>query len=230
MRAQASPWHLHALQRATASPPTPLIAPERMEWTTRPGDGPGAEILGPHLRGKRIVELGCGPGHNAAHLASHAGAYVTGVDLVGVQVHRARSHYGRLDGLTFVTGHALSFLQSSVTPVDACYSVFGAVGLVDPALLLPAITRRLGPEGTLVFSVPHPRRGGSRPATDHRPRRAYVHLPDCSRWPVARWEHDIDQWMEYLARAGLGLVATEEFAGARDSPWPATLVIAARKR
>ncbi len=44
-----------------------------MEWSTHPGLGPGAEILGLDLdlRCKRILELGCGPGHNVAHLAKH---------------------------------------------------------------------------------------------------------------------------------------------------------------
>ncbi|NED90191.1 class I SAM-dependent methyltransferase, partial [Streptomyces sp. SID11233] len=126
-----------------------------MEWTTRPGQGPGAEILGPDLRGKRLLELGCGPGHNAAHLATlpqglgfaragdtPIGAHVTGVDLVGLQVRRARSHYGRLDNLTFVAGHALHHLRASDEPFDAIYSVFGAIGLVAPELLLPAIAQR----------------------------------------------------------------------------------------
>ncbi len=94
MLAQASPWHAHALQRTAAGLAEPLAVPARMEWTTRPGQGPDADVLGPDLRGKRLLELGCGPGHNAAHLATRHGAHVTGVDLVGLQVRRARSHYG----------------------------------------------------------------------------------------------------------------------------------------
>lgn len=70
MLAQASPWYAHALQRTAAGPAEPLAPPPRMEWTTRPGIGPGAEILGSDLRRKRVVELGCGPGHNAAYLAT----------------------------------------------------------------------------------------------------------------------------------------------------------------
>ncbi|CCK24397.1 hypothetical protein BN159_8487 [Streptomyces davaonensis JCM 4913] len=92
MLAQASPWYVHALKRTMASPAAPLPVPGRMEWTTRPHSGPGAEILGPDLCRKRLLELGCGPGHNAAHLATRHGAQVTGVDLVGLQVRRARSH------------------------------------------------------------------------------------------------------------------------------------------
>ena len=230
LAAQASPWYVHALQRTTAAPAEPLAVPARMEWTTRPGSGPGAEILGPDLRHKRLLELGCGPGHNAAHLATRYGAHVTGVDLVGLQVRRARSHYGRLNNLTFVAGHALHYLQATDEQFDAVYSVFGAIGLVAPELLLPAITQHLKPRRTLTFSVPHPQRGGLRPATDDRPRRDFVTLPDRSRLPIARWDFDTNRWEKHLDRAGLWLTSAEEFHDARHGGrWPTTLLITARK-
>ncbi|MFJ5178913.1 class I SAM-dependent methyltransferase [Streptomyces griseoviridis] len=230
MLAQASPWHAHALQRTTASPAEPLSAPARMEWTTRPGSGPGAEILGPDLHRKRLLELGCGPGHNAAHLATRHGAHVTGIDLVGLQVHRARSHYGRLNNLTFVAGHALHYLQATDEQFDAVYSVFGAVGLVAPELLLPAIAQHLKPGRTLAFSVPHPQRDGPHPAAD-RPRRDHVTLPDHSRLPIVRWDFGTGRWERHLDRAGLRLASAREFHDARHGGHrPATLLITARRR
>ncbi|MFF4349302.1 class I SAM-dependent methyltransferase [Streptomyces sp. NPDC001530] len=242
MLAQASPWYVHALQRTTAAPAEPLSVRARMEWTTRPGSGPGTEILGPDLRRKRVLELGCGPGHNAAHLATlpqalgsaragetPIGAQVTGVDLVGLQVRRARSHYGRLSNLCFVAGQALHYLQASDEHFDAIYSVFGAIGLVAPELLLPAIAHHLKPGCTLAFSVPHPQRGGLRPTTDDRPRRDYVTLPDRTRLPIARWDFDTDRWEKHLDRAGLWLTSTQEFHDARHGRCPTTLLITARK-
>ncbi|NGO69281.1 class I SAM-dependent methyltransferase [Streptomyces boncukensis] len=229
MLAQTTPWYAHALQRTAAGPAEPLPVPARMEWTTRPGSGPGAEILGPDLRRKRVLELGCGPGHYAACLAARHGARVTGVDLVGLQVRRARSHYGRLANLTFVAGHALHYLQASDEPFDAIYSVFGAVGLVAPELLLPAITHCLKPGCLLVFSVPHPLRAGRRPSADDRPRRDSVVLPDRSRLPLVRWDFDADCWEKHLNRAGLWLASAQEFHDARQNRWPTTLLITARK-
>ncbi|MER5382652.1 class I SAM-dependent methyltransferase [Streptomyces sp. NPDC002688] len=229
MLAQASPWYVHALQRTTAAPAGPLAVPERMEWTTRPGSGPNAEILGPDLRPKRVLELGCGPGHNAAHLATRYGAQVTAVDLVGLQIRRARSHYGRLNNLTFVVGHALHYLQASDERFDAVYSVFGAVGLVAPELLLPAIARHLTRGRTLAFSVPHPQRGGLHPTTDDRPRRDYVTLLDRTRLPIARWDFDAERWEKHLGHAGLWLSSAKEFHDARHGLWPTTLLITARK-
>jgi SAM-dependent methyltransferase len=200
-----------------------------MEWTTRPGIGPGAEILGSDLRRKRVVELGCGPGHNAACLATRHAAHVTGVDLVGLQVRRARSHYGRLNNLTFVAGHALHYLHASDEQFDAIYSVFGAVGLVAPELLLPAIAHRLKPGCTLAFSVPHPQRAGRTPCADDRPRRDHVVLPDRTRLPVARWDFDAARWEKHLDRAGLWLASAQEFHDPRQGRWPTTLLITARK-
>ncbi|MYQ97626.1 MULTISPECIES: class I SAM-dependent methyltransferase [unclassified Streptomyces] len=227
--AQASPWHAHALQRTAAGPARALAVPARMEWTVKPGSGPGAEILGPDLNGKRLLELGCGPGHNAAHLATRHGARVTGLDLVGLQIRRARSHYGRLTNLTFVAGHALHYLQASDEQFDAIYSVFGAVGLVAPELLLPAIAQHLKPGRTLAFTVPHPERGGRHPSPNDRPRRDHIMLPDRTRLPVARWDFDAGRWDTHLRKAGLWLTSAQEFHDARLGRWPATLLITARK-
>lgn len=229
MLAQASPWYAHALQRTTASPAEALTVPGRMEWTTRPGSGPGAEILTPDLHRKRVLELGCGPGHNAAHLATRYGAQVTGIDLVGLQIRRARSHYGRLNNLVFVADHALHYLRASDEQFDSVYSVFGAIGLVAPELLLPAVAQRLKPDCTLAFSVPHPQRGGRHPSINDRPSRDYVTLPNGARLPIARWDFDADRWEKHLARAGLWLTSTREFHDARNGRWPTTLLITARK-
>ncbi|MFJ7267357.1 class I SAM-dependent methyltransferase [Streptomyces sp. NPDC099050] len=230
MLAQVSPWYAHTAQRMAASPTHALTAPARMEWSTHAGLGPGAEILGRDLRGKRLLELGCGPGHNVAHLAKHHQARVTGVDLVGLQIRRARSHYGHLDGTTFAAGHALHHLQATGQTFDGVYSVFGAVGLVAPELLLAAISRRLKPGGVLAFSVPHPARAGRHPSTDDRPREDYVTMPDHTRLPLARWEFDSHRWGAHLARTGLRITSALELRHPRRDPWPTTLLITARKR
>ncbi|WP_414505188.1 class I SAM-dependent methyltransferase [Streptomyces sp. NEAU-L66] len=228
MLAQASPWHLHSLQRTSAEAAEALAVPARMEWGTRPGQGPDADLLGPDLRGRHVLELGCGPGHNVAHVAVHRGATVTGVDLVGLQIRRARSHYGRLAGARFVAGHALHHLQATEEKYDAIYSVFGAIGLVAPELLLPAAAEHLEPGGTLAFSVPHPRRAGRHPSTDDRPRQDFVTLPDLTRLPIARWEFDAERWALHLAHAGLEITSSQELRDAGSGRWPTTLLITAR--
>lgn len=230
MLAQTSPWHTHAVQRTEAAPANALTPPARMEWSTHRGLGPGAEPLGRDLRGARILELGCGPGHNVAYLATHYQAHVTGVDLIGLQVRRARSHYGHVDGAAFVAGHALHHLQTTGRSFDAIYSVFGAIGLVAPELLLAAIARRLKPGGVLAFSVPHPARAGRHPSTDDRPREDYVTMPDRSRLPIARWEFDARRWSDHLSRSALRITWAVELRHPLFDPRPTTLLITARKR
>ncbi|MFG2114574.1 SAM-dependent methyltransferase [Streptomyces sp. NPDC048718] len=230
MSAQVSPWYAHAVQRLAAGPAHALTPPARMEWSTHPGLGPGAEIIGRDLSGEHLLELGCGSGHNAAHLARYHRARVTGVDLVGLQVRRARSHYGHIDGVTFAAGHALHHLRATRRIFGAVYSVFGAVGLVAPELLLPAIRRHLAPGGVLAFSVPHPARAERHPLPDDRPREDYLTLPDRTRLSLTRWEFDASRWAAHLTRAGLRLTSAVELRHPRLDPWPTTLLITARAR
>ncbi|MGP3973208.1 SAM-dependent methyltransferase [Streptomyces sp. 8N114] len=227
--AHPSPWHAHAAQRLAEGPARALLPPPRMEWTPHPGHGPGSEILGPCTLGRRVVELGCGPGHNIAHLAAHQRANAIGVDLVGLQVRRARSHYGHIDKLTFAAGHALHYLQAVRERFDVIYSVFGAVGIVPPGLLLPAIHERLVSGGLLAFSVPHPCRRERPPGTHVGPARDFVLLPDHDRLPITRWEFDADLWARHLHHAGLTLTGALGFSHPTESSSPTTLLITARR-
>ncbi|MCX4750015.1 class I SAM-dependent methyltransferase [Kitasatospora sp. NBC_01287] len=218
-------WDAHATARLAEAPPGPLEAPARMEWTQQRDIGPGAEILGTDLAGRRIIELGCGPGHNAAHLAQ-AGARVIGVDSSAGQIRRALAHYGHT-GALFHRGTALSHLTRGSVPLDAIVSVFGAIGLTEPAPLLNAASRRLTPGGVLAFSVPHPQRSG---AIRRTPRtREVMALPDGSTATVERWELEPATWARTLNRAGLQVTALQHHFAPANSPWPTTLLITARK-
>ncbi|NLU70635.1 class I SAM-dependent methyltransferase [Streptomyces sp. HNM0574] len=200
-----------------------------MEWTPHRAHGPGAELLGTELRGRRVLELGCGPGHNAAHLAHRTGARVTGIDLVGLQVRRARSHYGHVAGLSFTAAHALHYLQADQGPFDVIYSVFGAIGLVAPELLLPATVGCLAGLGLLVFAVPHPRRHGRSPGPGTYPHRDFLALPDRSRLPLVRWELAPSAWARHLRRAGFTHVTSQAIGNPGKGRWPTTLLITAYK-
>jgi len=120
----------YAAHHLANGPPEPLPAPARMEWTQLPGIGPGTEILGGDLVGLRIVELGCGAGHNTAQLAAF-GADAIGVDCPSGQIRRAVSHY-RHTGAQFVHGSALMYLTGITGYLRAIVSVLGAIGLTEP--------------------------------------------------------------------------------------------------
>ncbi|WP_348534750.1 class I SAM-dependent methyltransferase [Kitasatospora sp. MAP12-44] len=196
-----------------------------MEWTQLPGIGPSAELLGDDLAGHRIIELGCGPGHNAAYLAG-VGARIIGVDSSAGQIRRALAHYGHT-GALFHLGTALGHLTRGSVPLDAIVSVFGAIGLTEPAPLLNAASRRLAPGGVLAFSVPHPQRTGVIPRTPRT--REVMALPGGGTATVERWELDPATWARTLSRTGLQVTDLQHHFAPSDSPWPTTLLITACK-
>ncbi|MFJ8336275.1 class I SAM-dependent methyltransferase [Streptomyces sp. NPDC094437] len=199
-----------------------------MEWGTLPGSGPGAAALGRNLRGLRLLELGCGHGHNAAHLAGAHKARVMAIDTVDLQIHRARDWYGHIPGTTFLTCDALRYLGRQGELFDVVYSVFGAIGLVDPDRLLSAIARRLRPRGRLVFSVPHPHRAAHSRVDDARPIWDVLRLPDGTQRPYMRWALGLPEWKDVLIRSGLRPVETRELGDPRSTR-ATTLMISARR-
>ncbi|MCC9308434.1 class I SAM-dependent methyltransferase [Kitasatospora sp. RB6PN24] len=196
-----------------------------MEWTQRPGIGPGAEILGHGLAGRRIVELGCGPGHTTAHLVG-LGARAVGVDRSRGQIRRAKGHYGHL-GCEFVNADAIAYLTREREPLDVIVSVFGAIGLAEPSKILSACSRRLDRKGVLAFSVPHPQRTGVIPASPHT--LDQVALRDGTLAALKRWDIDPAAWARALNRAGLLVTGLHNLFAPADSRWPTTLLITARK-
>lgn len=146
-------WQAHALARLVVEDPGPAPVRDRMFWGRWPETGPGAEILG-DLTGKRVIELGCGPGHHLAHLVDHHDAIGLGVDAAPAQITRAKNKYGHVPGITFAHAEATELLCSATTATfDVVMSVFGALSFTDPEPLLHAICRRLTPAGLLAFSV-----------------------------------------------------------------------------
>jgi SAM-dependent methyltransferase len=113
------------------------------------------KLLGP-LDGKRILDLGCGAGHNAIALARQ-GAKVIAVDESADQIAAAREACER-EGVKIELHHAplaeLAFVRADT--IDACFSAYGLAGIGDLDRVLRQVHRVLRPEQPLVFSLPHP--------------------------------------------------------------------------
>lgn len=168
-------------------------------WTQYPDHGPGAELLSPEPRGS-ILDLGCGKGGNAAHLAT-LGVHVTGVDWSQSQIDAARERWGDLAGLDLVVADVVDYLGSNTTTWDAVYSVFGVVWFHDPAILLPLIRRRLRPGGQLAFTHLPPIEGCYGAQT------VFVRSPDADEpLPIRRWDYTPDMWRDHLVDAGFNLI------------------------
>ncbi|MFH8729211.1 class I SAM-dependent methyltransferase [Streptomyces termitum] len=220
-------WRAYAEQ--TPHTPGPAPVKQRMEWGTWEGTGPDARILGPALSTRRVLELGCGAGHNAAHLAAVHSVDVTAIDQIDVQIHRAVDNYGAVNRLTFLVSDALRYLRCGTAPFDTVYSVFGAIGVTQPGQILPAIARRLRPHGRLIFSVPHPRRHGQSASSGVFPRWDQLRLPDGTRRPIPRWDLDAAGWISVLHRSGFYRSNVQELSDPRYVR-PTALLISSRKR
>jgi SAM-dependent methyltransferase len=134
-------------------PARPVTIPARLEWTRQPGTGPGLAVLGP-LAGRTVIELGCGSGHNLAHLTATHHATGTGIDRDPAKITRARHLYGHLPGLTFICGDAASILAAMpAASADVCLSIFGAFSFSPPGPLLAAAAHALRPGGRLAITL-----------------------------------------------------------------------------
>lgn len=119
-------------------------------WTPWPGVGPGHELLG-DLTGRRVVELGCGRGDNAAAFAATA-ASVTALDADATKITEATRRWASVPRLRFVHDDAGSYLSTTEQQPDIVVSIFGALSFTGSDLLDP-IARQLSPAGTLAMSA-----------------------------------------------------------------------------
>jgi SAM-dependent methyltransferase len=105
----------------------------------------------PDLRGRDIVELGCGTGYFGARLKRAGANRVVGVDVTPAQLETARRcevEFGL--GLEFVEANA----EATSLPdgaFDLAVSEYGASIWCDPERWLPEAARLLRPDGELVF-------------------------------------------------------------------------------
>ncbi|MFE3033189.1 NUDIX domain-containing protein [Streptomyces canus] len=193
----AEAWHVygdHHLRRGTVLPEL-----ERFDWGPA-GTGPGAGILG-ELAGRRVLDLGCGPGRHAAHLVRTYGASVDAVDSSPTQYERARARYGSLSGLRLVRADAVEHLGAA-EPYDVVYSV-NAVPYIDPRRLLPALATALRPGGTLCFTVLHTNSRGDGPSPVVESRPELLRLAGGGEVTVRMWVLTPELWTDLLGEHGL---------------------------
>ncbi|MFF3691026.1 class I SAM-dependent methyltransferase [Streptomyces sp. NPDC002187] len=210
-------WGMYMPHRGEGDQPAPVV--DRFEWTQYPGHGPGAELLG---RPRRALDLGPAEGKEAVFLARQ-GVEVTGVDLSPVQVARAHAWWRDEPRLTFVHANVCHYLVEDTDPLDAIYSVWGAVWFTDPELLLPLIAKRLARGGIFAFSQAEPTPG------------AYGPQPMRGKWlegrerelTVLRWQYTPDAWADLLKRHGFTEVDATVLA-APEAGKLGTLIVQAR--
>jgi SAM-dependent methyltransferase len=116
-----------------------------------------ARLLG-DVRGRRVLELGCGAAAGARWLAGQ-GAEVTGLDLsAGMLRHAAEAARRSGVRVPLVQADALALPFRDAT-FDVVCTAFGAIPFVaDSGAVMREVARVLRPGGRWVFSITHPMR------------------------------------------------------------------------
>ncbi|MER6329140.1 class I SAM-dependent methyltransferase [Streptomyces sp. NPDC014983] len=192
-------WDAYSRQRPERRPVNARGETTWFNWTQYEDHGPGPELLGVKA-GARVLDLGCGKGGNAAHLAT-LGLRTVGVDIASKQLAAARERWGRTPGLELLQEEAVNFLEQDREGFAAVYSVYGAVWFTDPARILPAIRARLRPGGRLVFSQRPPTEGCYGCQASYIPGDA-----DEDPLVVKRWDHEPETWEQLLCEYGYSKV------------------------
>ncbi|MEQ8148090.1 class I SAM-dependent methyltransferase [Streptomyces sp. OP7] len=184
----------HHLKRGT-----PLPDVNKVAWGPAPDD-PGDEILG-DVSGLRVLDIGCGTGRHAAHVARAYGAQVDGVDASAAQIARARARHPDVPGLRLIHADAVEHLGTA-PPYDMIYSV-SAFHFFDPHRLLPALATALTPDGRLYFTVLHTNSDGHGPSSTVTPRPEVLHLAGGGTLTMHMWVLTPELWQDLLDRHGL---------------------------
>ncbi|MEV3907541.1 class I SAM-dependent methyltransferase [Streptomyces canus] len=213
-------WDTYARQRPERRRTNARGETTWFNWTQYEDHGPGAELL-ELPGGGRVLDLGCGKGGNAAHLAA-LGMRAVGVDVSPRQLAAARERWGRMSGLELLRAEAVRFLQEDLDGFDAVYSVYGVAWFTDPALLLPAIRERLRPGGRFVFSQRPPVEGCYGCQASYIPRGS-----DEDPLVVKRWDYEPEVWEQLLDRYGYTDVRTQVLAAPPGPRTVGTLIVQA---
>jgi SAM-dependent methyltransferase len=210
-RANRADWdrEADAYQRAHGA----FLGNARFVWSPEGLDEADAHLLG-EVRGRRVLDLGCGAAQCARWLRSE-GAVAFGIDLSLRQLQHAR----RIDeetsiGVPTVCGSAtrLPFADASF---DLVASAFGALPfVVDVAGALREVRRVTCAGGAAVFSVVHPVRRmfpddptetGKTISRSYFDRSAYVESEPDGRPGYVEPHHTLGDWVAAIHDAGLVL-------------------------
>lgn len=190
------------------------------------------QLLG-DVRGRRILEIGCGGGQCSIAFAKQ-GAIVAGLDLSDAQLDHARTLATAEEvAVEFVQGAAEDLHHFADGAWDIVFSVYAFQYVADMPRCLAECARVLRPEGRLVFSLDHPFRDCFFDAAEREltlyPARSYFdaspmtwRFADSGVW-MHSYHHTLAAWIEMLTAAGFRLLRLLEPAPPTellDEVWP----------
>jgi len=175
------------------------------------------------VRGRRILEIGCGAAQCARWLVSR-GATAVGIDLAERQLQHAR----RIDDATGirvpVVGGTATHLPFADSTFDGAFSSFGALQFVaDIEQAVGEVARVLRVGGRFAFSITHPirwsmpddpTREGLVVTSSYWDRTPYVEEDESGQVRYVEHHRTIGDWVGVLSRAGFVL------KGLLEPEWP----------
>jgi SAM-dependent methyltransferase len=198
-------------------------------WCPEGLDEAAGGLLG-DVRGRSVLEVGCGAAQCARWLVTQ-GAAAVGLDLS----HRPLQHARRIDEDTggrvpVVCGTAtdLPFADASF---EVVFCAFGALQFVtDAARAVQEVARVLRPGGVFAFSVSHPirwsmpddpTRAGLVVTSSYFDRTPYVEEDDQGRVRYVEHHRTLGDWVNILARTGFRItdLVEPEWPAGHDRVW-----------
>src|SRR5687768_4921489 len=115
---------------------------------------PALRALLPDLRGRTVLDLGCGFGWFCRWAREQGAAHVLGIDVSERMLARARATT-QDTAITYIRDD-MEDLDLPAESFDIAYSSLALHYIVNLEKLLSTVHRSLVPAGSLVFSVEHP--------------------------------------------------------------------------
>jgi len=115
---------------------------------------PALQTLLPDLRGRRVLDLGCGFGWFCRWARERGAVHIEGIDVSDKMLARARATTA--DATVLYVRADLERLALRAASFDVVYSSLALHYIVDLERLLAEVRQTLVPGGSLVFSVEHP--------------------------------------------------------------------------
>ena len=109
------------------------------------------------IKGKTILEIGCGAGENSVFFAKKGAKKVLALDISEEQLSFGKK-LAEFNGVhvDFIQGNAQTLPQIKSNSVDLAFSVFAFLYIPDLGLCFKEVSRVLKKNGLFVFSLDHP--------------------------------------------------------------------------
>ncbi|HSR79269.1 MAG TPA: class I SAM-dependent methyltransferase [Hyphomicrobiaceae bacterium] len=224
--------------------------PRSVEGLDGAPEWPVLQAMLPDLRGRRVLDLGCGFGWFCRWARERGAVHIEGIDVSEKMLARARTATG--DATIIYVRADLERLALRASSFDVVYSSLALHYIVDLERLLAEVHQTLVIGGSLVFSVEHPIMTAPAPpgwSTDGAGRRVWPVTgyldegPRSTDWltkGVIKQHRTLATYVNLLLRLGFALTHVEEWGPstqqilerpqlAHEHERPPFLLVAARR-